>query len=62
MGNLFDICLESVTCDYVSEGIKDTLKRAGTFVSDVAKNAGNTIIKVINTFKHNLKCHKDFIV
>lgn len=49
MDNLFDYCLESVTCDYVSEGFKDVLKKAGTIASDAAKNAGNAIIKVINT-------------
>lgn len=49
MEKLFDICLESVTCDYVSEGFKDVLKKAGTIASDAAKNAGNAIIKVINT-------------
>lgn len=55
MENLFDICLESVTCDYVSEGFKDALKRAGTIASDAAKNAGNLIIRIINTIINTIR-------
>ena len=53
--DLFDYCLESVTCDYVSEGFKDVLKKAGTIASDAAKNAGNLIITIINTIINTIR-------
>ena len=55
MENLFDYCLESVACDYVSEGFKDVLKKAGTIASDAAKNAGNLIITIINTIINTIR-------
>lgn len=59
MENLFDYCLESVTCDYVSEGFKDTLKNAGKFVgksiATVIDCLINTVRRMINAFANMIR-------